>query len=162
LSQLVVDEVEVVVEALAGIRLQKGLAGLFVMPRFVAGTAFHRRQNADQAGMVPALLDNRCYPVFLTHVGPAQELDGEPVFGRQTLGVLPNLISQRLGKPGVVENTDLVHTQVSGHCLGVAKSGQRALNHEAVKTLQHSPDLVGMTLGQQCHRASGSSQQKFH
>src|SRR6266478_4795540 len=53
-AQLGVDEVEVVVQAFAGIRPQEAAMRLFVVPRLVGVAGFHRRDDMDQAGMVAA------------------------------------------------------------------------------------------------------------
>ena len=49
--QVFVDEIEVVVQALAVVRQQIGLAGVLVVPRLVGRAGFHRRQDAYQPRM---------------------------------------------------------------------------------------------------------------
>jgi hypothetical protein len=51
-AQLGVHEVEVVVQAFAGIRPQEGAMRLLVVPGLVGVAGFHRRDNMHQAGVV--------------------------------------------------------------------------------------------------------------
>ena len=46
-------KIEVVMKALALVKLQEGLSGCFIMPGFVSITAFHGRKNVDQAFCFP-------------------------------------------------------------------------------------------------------------
>jgi len=54
--QLLVDEIDVVVQALAIVRLQVCLVGLLAVPRLVAAAGFHRRQDAHDSGLFPSLV----------------------------------------------------------------------------------------------------------
>src|SRR5438045_3718584 len=56
--QVFVDEIEVVVQALAVVGAQIGLARLFVMPGLIAATRLHSRKDTDQARMRAALAQN--------------------------------------------------------------------------------------------------------
>ena len=120
-SQILVDEVGVVVQALGIVRLQVRLVRLLVVPRLVRPARLHRRQNAHQPGLFPALVQHFFDPLLLAELLLASnELDLHPVFGGDTLHVLSNGIPQRLGPLGVVEDADLVLVKVVGHPLGVA------------------------------------------
>jgi len=50
--QLGVDEVEVIMQALAAVRPQEGAMRALVVPGLVAVTGFHRRDDMDEAGMI--------------------------------------------------------------------------------------------------------------
>src|SRR6516165_1772970 len=52
-TQVDVHEVEVVMQAFAGVRPQEGAMRVLVVPRLVAVAGFHRRDNMDQAGWSP-------------------------------------------------------------------------------------------------------------
>src|SRR6201987_1507888 len=67
-AQFGVDEVEVVVQAFAGIRPQEGAMRLFVVPGLVGVAGFHRRDDMDQAGMVAAYGKYLGEKVFLANV----------------------------------------------------------------------------------------------
>jgi hypothetical protein len=51
-------------------------------------------------------------PVFLPHIAFAEELDLDPVLGRQPFGVLAQLVPDGLGEARIVEDLDLVFVQV--------------------------------------------------
>ncbi len=78
------------------------------MPRLVGRTRLHRRQDTDQSRSLPALGQDLFDPVFLAYVPLPQELDLDPMIGRQPLSVLAKLIPKRLGESRVVEDADLV------------------------------------------------------
>ena len=76
--------------------------------------------------MIAPLGEDLLDPVFLSHVALAQELDLHPVFPRQTLGILAQDVAKWLGKPGIVEDPNLVLIQIRGHALGKADLRQGA------------------------------------
>jgi len=87
-----VDEVEVVVDALARVRLQEGLVRVLVMPRLVRLARLHRAQDAYQAGGVTALGKKLFHDRLLADLVGAQKLDLDAVFLRKPLGVGAGLI----------------------------------------------------------------------
>lgn len=54
-SEVRVDEVKIVVQAFSSIRFQEGLTGLFIMPRLIAGTHLHGREDMNESRMSAAL-----------------------------------------------------------------------------------------------------------
>jgi len=88
-AELLVDEVEIVVQALAVIRQQIGLARLLVVPWLVGRARLHRREDTYQSWLVTSLVQNLLHPVFLANVPLAKKLDLEAVLGGKTLGVFP-------------------------------------------------------------------------
>ena len=127
-SQVLIEKVEVVMQALAVVRAQVDLAGFLVVPRPVGGTALHGRKDADQAGVSATFPQPGSHPVFFAEVGLADVLDAQAVLGGQAFGVFPQLIPQRFGEARIIENADAVSEQIPGHPLGITKSGQCALN----------------------------------
>ena len=105
--QVFVDEVEVVVQALAVVRYQIGLAGLLVVPRLVGRAGLHGRENADQPRMLARAGQNLFHPVFLPEVPLADELDLDARFRRQPLRVLANPVAEWFGELRIVEDPDL-------------------------------------------------------
>jgi hypothetical protein len=77
-----IDEVEVVVETLARIRLEEGLVRLLVVPRLVRLTRLHCAQDAHQSRLRTALRENPFDDRLLSHLAPAQELDLDAVVCR--------------------------------------------------------------------------------
>src|ERR1017187_4642296 len=106
--QFFVQKVEVVVQALAVLRLQICLAGFPVVPRLVGGARFHGREDAHQAGLFAPLRQDLFDAVFLAEVFLANVLDLDAVVSRQLLGVLPQSVPEGLGEAWIVENPDLV------------------------------------------------------
>ncbi len=105
--QFLIQKVEVVVQTLAIVRQQVGLAGVLVVPRLVGRARLHGREDADQPRMISALCQDLLHPVLLTHIPLAQELDRDPVFSRQMFRILAQFIPERLGEFRVIEDSDL-------------------------------------------------------
>ena len=127
-----VDKVEVVVRALARVVAEVRLVRRLVMPRPVGLTGLHRRQDAHEPRFVAALVEDLPYDVFFANVALAQKLDLDAVALGELLGILANLVAQRFGKLGVVEDSDAARSEVRGHPLAVAKSRQRAVHDDAI------------------------------
>jgi hypothetical protein len=77
-----VDEVKIVVQALAVIGTQERLAGLLVVPWFVARARLHGRQDRYQTRMRAALSDGRLDLLVLAKAALADKLDRDPVWKR--------------------------------------------------------------------------------
>src|SRR3954469_2877893 len=107
-----VDEVEVVVEALPVLVFEEGLAAELVMPGLKRRAPLHGREDVDQSGMPPPLFQDLLNPVLLADVMVAEEFDCQPVVRSELLGVATNLIAERLGELGVVEDADLVIEEI--------------------------------------------------
>ena len=101
-----VDEVEVVVQALPVLVPEEGLAGRLVVPGLVGRAGLHGREDMDQSGMTSALFQDLLNPVFLADVAVAEELDGQPVVRGELFGMVADLIAERFGELGVVEDAD--------------------------------------------------------
>jgi len=151
-AELLIDEVEVVVQTFAVFVAQRGFAGHLVMPGCEGGAGFHRREDVDQTGVVAPRVQDRADAVFLAEgVGRADKLDLQPVLPRQPLGVLPDLLPQGFNEARIVEQADAVAAQVGCHALGIADTGQRARDDNAVIAGHHARDLRGVAVGQQRH-----------
>ena len=87
-------------------------------------------------------------PFLFTKVPLADTLDLQAVLGRESLRVLSEFVSERLGKAGISEDADVVVVQIGGHTAGEADLGQRAKYQNPVVAGQQSSDLVGMSFGQ--------------
>ena len=105
--------------------------------------------------MIAALGDNLLDPIFLAKVAFAQKLDVDPVVRRQALGILPQPVAERLGKPRVVENADVALVQIRGHALGKTDPRQRAKQQDAVPAGKCPRDLGCVTVRQQRQAHSG-------
>src|SRR5215469_4184728 len=105
--------------------------------------------------MIAALGENFLDPIFLAKVAFAQELDVDPVFRRQPLGILPQAVAERLSKPRVVENPDLPRMQIRGHALGKADPWQRAKQQDPIPARKRSRDPGCVTFRQYRQPHSG-------
>jgi hypothetical protein len=152
-AELLVDEVEIVVQTLAGDRLEKGLTTRLIVPGAIGGTGFHGREDMHQSGVIAALGEDRLDSILLTErLELADELDLKPGICRQSLGVGAHVITQGLGPAGVVEQTDVAIAQVAGHRSGVADVRKGAGDHNPVETGQHTADFVLVLLDKGVHR----------
>jgi len=102
-SQLRRNEVEVIMQAPAGDRLEIGFVGFLVMPRFITSTRFHRREYMHQSRMRAALFYNLLDTLFFAEFLFAEKFDFQTIFLCQAFGICANLISQRLGPFSVIE-----------------------------------------------------------
>src|SRR5579885_2474329 len=70
-----VDEVEVVMQALARVGLEESLVARLIVPGLVALAGLHRRDHVHQAWMIPALLENLGHDILLADVVLADVFD---------------------------------------------------------------------------------------
>jgi len=100
---LLIDEVEVVVQAFAGGGFEKGAMGGLVVPRSVRRTGLHGRENVHQPGVIAALgedlLDAR---LLAERLELADKLNLQSRLGGDPLRVVAQLLAQRLGPAGKV------------------------------------------------------------
>jgi len=151
-AELRIDEVEVVMQARAVLVAQRGLARRLVVPGGERGAGLQRREDVDQAGMVPTLVKNGADALVLAEgARRADELDHQPLLPRQPLRILPDLLAQRLSEARLVEQPDVVCPQVGGHALRIADAGQRARDDDAIIAGHHARDLRSVAIGQQGH-----------
>jgi len=156
-TQVGVDEIKVVMQALAVVGPQQGLPTFLVVPRLVGGTRFHGREDANQAGVMASLREDFLHPIFFAEVPFADEHNLQAVLGGQSFGILSQGVAQRLGKAGIIKNQNLPSLQVRRHALGVTEPRQRSLDQDTVVARKHARDFISMTLDQQFHGSSSSS-----
>ena len=135
--------------AFAVVGLQKRLARLLVVPRLVGRARFHGREDADQTGVIATPGQYFLHPIFLAEVPFADELDLHVGFAGQLLGVLPQLVAERLGKARIIKNPHLALVKVGGHPGSEADLRQSAENQHPVPAAQHTGDLGSIPFRQQ-------------
>jgi hypothetical protein len=148
-AQFGVDEVEVVVQAFAGIRPQEGAMRLFVVPGLVGVAGFHRRDDMDQAGMVAAHGKYLGDDVFLANVLLGNVFDGDASRTGQFGSAVAHAITKRFGKSRIVEDPDLPRRKKPHHPLRIAGPGQRAGDDDPVVAGEHPGEALAVTLRQQ-------------
>jgi hypothetical protein len=133
-AELRVDEVEVVVQALAADRLEEGLAARLVMPGTIGGAGLHGGEDVHQPRVIAALGEDLLDPILLAErLELTDELDLKPGLGGQALGVGADLLAQRLGPVRIVKQADAAPTEVARHRPGVADVRQGARDHDRSK-----------------------------
>ena len=81
-------------QAFAVVRLQIRLVALLVVPRLIAATRLHRRQDTNHARLLAALLQYLLDPLFLAKLlGAPHELDPDGIIGGNLLHVLAQRIA---------------------------------------------------------------------
>ena len=89
-AELLVDEVEVVMQALPGGGPEEGAMGGLVVPRLIRRARLHGREDVDQPRMVSALGEDLLDPRLLAEcLELADKFDLQPRLGGEPLGVLP-------------------------------------------------------------------------
>ena len=147
-TEFPVDEIEVVVQALAAIRAQESLPALLVVPGLVGGAGFHGGEDMHQAGVVSPLLDDFPDAVFLAEgLGLADVLDGESVVPGHLFGIFPYLFAQGVGELGKIEYPYVMGVEVGGHAIGVPPRYHVAVNHNTVITGENALDLFLVPFG---------------
>ena len=136
-------------------RLPIRLACLLVMPRLVAGTGFHGRNDGDQPGLPPALGQHGFDQSRLAYSPLADMFDLDPGFFCQPFRVLSQFIAKPQGETWVVEDPYLVGVQVPGHPLGETHVGQSAKHQNAVIAGKHRGYLVRMPFSEERQSHSG-------
>jgi hypothetical protein len=149
--QLGVDEIEVVMQAFAAVKLEKGFVRVLVMPGRKTGAGFHGRKDVDQTGMVSSLGQDLLNPLFLSKVLFADEIDGKAVLGREGFGVLSDLFPQGLCPAGVIKDPNPVAEQISRHALRIADTGDCSGQNDAVKAGNDTLNLVVMPFHKVLH-----------
>jgi len=121
-SEHLVDEVKVVVDALAAVRPQMGHTGLLVVPWPIRRTELHHREDVHQPRMSPSLGDDLADAILLpVPLRLLDVLDLDAFLGSNTLGVGPNGLPERLRElGGVIEEPNPSVVERGRHRLRVA------------------------------------------
>lgn len=144
-----VDEVEVVVEALAAVGFEERLPGALVVPGLEGRAGLHGAEDVHETGMGAALGQDFLDPVFLAErTDLPDELDGEAVLPRHPFRVLTDGVAQGLGELGEVEDEDAAPVQLPRECLGVADGGKGARDEYAVEAREHAADMSRVAVGE--------------
>ena len=87
-------------------------------PRFVRLAVLHRSPTGEHLG------DD---VLFADAPAPAHELDLDALLPSDVLGVLTELVAQRLRPARIVKEADISRLQVGRHSVGVAEPGERSV-----------------------------------
>jgi len=147
-TEFLVDEVEVVVQALARVGLERGLAAGLVVPRSVALAGFHRRDYMHQPRMIASACEHLRHHVLLADVRLVDVLDLDARLGTRLLRTGADAFSQRFGKARVVKDADAPRVKKARHPARVACARERARNHDSVIAREHPHHAVPVALCQ--------------
>jgi hypothetical protein len=145
------DEIEVVMQTLAGCRLEKGVTGLFVVPRFECGAGFHRREDMNHSRMIATLRDDGPYASLFTKVGLSDELNLQTMLARNGFGMLTQFQTKLIGPGRVTEHGHTKTATESCHSTRIAHINQRPGQDNPVITGQLKGYFLSMTFNQVLH-----------
>ena len=151
-SELIIDEVEVVVRTAAAVAAHVSSPRVLVVPGLVRRAAFHRRKNMHQSRVRAAGFEQFCDTLVFSEISEfADELNFEATFRGQLLGVFADALGQRLGPLGVVEQPNVTRVQEARHRVTMADLRDRCCDDDAIPTVKDSGDLWGVTAGECAH-----------
>ena len=103
--------------------------------------------------MLTSFAENLLDSLFFAEIQTLDELDRQAVFPSQAFGVLPDLVSQRFGELGVVEDPDLTVEELLRHRRRITDLGNHAGDHHPVEARQLAADPAGVALCEKllCH-----------
>src|ERR1700730_2797809 len=144
-AQLGVHEVEVVMQAFAGIRPQEGAMRLLVVPGLVGVAGFHRRDDMHQAGMGAAHRKHLGDDVLLADVALGDVLDGNASGTGQLGGAFAHPITKRFGKSRIIKDLDLPRRKKPRHSPRIAGPRQRARDDNPVVAGEYPGEARAVT-----------------
>ena len=151
-AELLVDEVDIVVQASSAVVLEERGMSLLVVPRLKGRACFHGGEDVNDARMITTLDEDVFDALFfaeillLTH-----EFDFDAVVGRDLFDVFPDLIAHGRSPVLEVEDANLVSVKPVRDRAGMTDVGKCSLKDDAIKTRQHPVDVVGMALEEVGH-----------
>ena len=162
-SELLVDEVEVKVQALALGRFEKGSMFALVMPGPEARTTLHRREDMHQPRMVATLGQNLLDACLLAKcIVAADELDFQPLLTSQALSIRAQFLAKWLGPERVVEQPDVAPAEMASQRLGMGNVGQSPGDDHSVEAGQRGGNLVLVAFDESVHGRRGYGRARAH
>ena len=128
------------------------MAFFLVVPGAIGSAGFHGREDMDQAGMITPLSDDGLDPVFFTKgfVAP-NELNLDAGLNGKLLSVVSQLIAQRLCPSGVIEQLDLVVTEVTRHGARITDIGKGSGNDNTIEAGKYASDFILVAFDEGIH-----------
>ena len=150
-AELRVDEIDVIVQAAAGVVLEEVGVRPLVVPGLEGGAGFHGREDVDDAGVLAALGKDFLDAIVFAEVLLADEFNLHVVFLGQGLDVFVDFISHRRGPLLEVEDFDAVAEEKVGDGAWMANVGQRSLDDHPIETGNDAHDVVRVTFEKMSH-----------
>jgi hypothetical protein len=130
---IVIDEVDIVVEALAGVVFKERFMGTLVVPWLEGCAGLHGRENTDDARVVAPFFNNVGDDGLLALGALSNELNGDVMSVGKLTDVLTDTRGVLLSKLRKVEDADLSCIQKRCHALWMPDGIERALENKAVE-----------------------------
>lgn len=128
------------------------MAFYLVMPRSIGGTGFHGREDMDQTGVISPLGDERLDPVLFTkRLVAADGLDLITRLRGELFGMAAQFIPQRLRPARVVEQSNVVITEVARHGASITNIGKGPGDDDTIETGEHARDFIPVALDEWIH-----------
>ena len=128
------------------------MAFVLVMPGAISGAGFHGGEDVNEPGMIATFGNDRLDPVFFAKglVAP-DKLDLNTGLKCKLLGMVAQLIPQGFCPPGIVEQPDLVVTEVARHGSGITDIRKGSGDDDTIETGKYASDLVPVALDEWIH-----------
>jgi hypothetical protein len=153
-SQLDMDKVEVIMQALARHGLERCCASLFIIPGLVCGAQFHCREYMYKPGMRTSLFDNIADPAFFSEILFANKIDYQAVVGGDFFGICTDFFPQRICPLCKVEYTNAIDGKKGTHTLGITNAGYGSSQYDSVKAGDNALDFTAVPLNKVFHRSN--------
>ncbi len=137
-SKLFVDEIEIVVQALAQVGLECRLARGLVVPRPAAIARIHGRDHVHQPRMIATAQDYLRHHFLFSDVRFVDVLNLHARLGASLLRARTDALAQRFCNACVVNDADAARVQKARHPARVAHPRQCARDNDSVVTGQHA------------------------
>lgn len=152
------NEIEIVVQALALGRFKKGLTRLFIMPRLEDIAGFHGREDVHQSGMFSSLPEYLLYALLLAKVLLLDEVDQYAIVLRNLFSMRADIVPNLVRPHRVIEDKNTLLPNKAGHGFGMSNGNQRAGYYNPVKTRKRKGNLFAVTFSERVHGYSLSHQ----
>jgi len=151
-------EIEIVVQALALRRFEKGRARVLIMPRLEGIARFHRREDMHESGMFSSLPEYLFYALLFAKILLLDEVDLHTIVPRNFLSVRSDIFPNPVCPHRVLEYENTLLPNKPCHGLGMSNGHQRAGYHDPIKARKRKDNLLAMTFDERVHGHSVSHQ----
>jgi len=139
---LLVDKIEIVMEAAPRVIFEKSFVRFLVVPRFEGSTCLHGGKNMDESRVIATFRDDFFNPLFLPEVFFEDELDFDSIVTGDGPGAFINHISHRRRPMLKVKNPDIGSIEETRDSSRITNIRQSSLDDYSVKTRDLAEDII--------------------
>ena len=139
---LLVDKIEIVMEAAPRVIFEKSFVRFLVVPRFEGSTCLHGGKNMDESRVIATFRDDFFNALFLPEVSFEDELDFDSIVTGDGLGAFINYISHGRCPMLKVKNSDIVSVEETRDSSRITNVRQSSLDDYSIKTRQLAEDII--------------------